>query len=511
MARYNLVILVLVVMLCGYWFEQKIELNEGLGWDGAVYGWWVVDFHGIIIKQGTNPYYAQRVFPFAMVHYLLRGLRVPLTLPHVVQAFGLLSVAMMTLAAWSWCRIADVLKLSQASRWLGAIGLFANFMVLKWFIYDPVLTDAFAFTLSILMLQAFLTDRPGVLLVLTAIGTFTWPTLFYQGAFLLIFPRPADSARTVLAPRYRLNTILAGLVVIGFIAFSVIVAEQGLFKTAFSEPGEQFRSQFVYLVHSHSKAVGIAGIITVSFLFGGLMFLLNDRALYMLANWRRWTRWQMLLAVGLLAVASRYLVHRISNGPALMGLFDTLYVCTSRALHKPGGFCLTHVIFFGPFFVLIMLRWPQVCQEMSRMGPGVMLGVVLNFFLALDSETRHILTIFPTLVVVGVLAMRRINWWVPHYVAFGVLSLFCSKVWLPLPGKPDHLTMSVTTFPAQRFFMSCGPFISWDMYYVQGSVLLLVAGILAFMLWQGTRLHPQDREARPGSSPDQMSPAPLAA
>jgi hypothetical protein len=248
------------------------------------------------------------------------------------------------------------------------------------------------------------------------------------------------------------------------------------------------------------------------FLFLGLKFLFKDRALFQPGNWRHWFNWRMLCSVGLLALAIHWLAHRLTSAPALMGVLDTLYVCAARALDKPGGYLLAHVIFFGPIFLLIMLRWPQVCREMSLYGPGLIIWVAVNLFLALDSESRHVFTVFPILVVFAVKAMEGINWRASHYVVFAMLSLFCSKVWLTLPGKPDHITMTVTDFPAQWFFMNYGPFISWDMYYVQGAVLILVTAILAVMLWQGTRSKPGAIHARPFRlPPDQQSPAPLAA
>ena len=195
--------------LAGFLFSEKIQVGGGLGWDGQIYGSWARDFHGQVVERGVIRYYLQRVLPPALVHYSLRLFAVPRTDANIIRAFGLLNVALLTLAAFVWCRLADRVVLSRRGKWLGGVGLFVNFAVLKWVSYYPVLTDACALTLGLLMLDCYIADRKWVLGILTALGAFTWPVLIYQGSLLLLFPRDRRTEPTLSPPRFALNTLLA--------------------------------------------------------------------------------------------------------------------------------------------------------------------------------------------------------------------------------------------------------------------------------------------------------------
>ena len=140
----------------------------------------------------------------AVVHYALRLCAVPLTVPNVIRAFQFLNIALLTLTALLWCRVAAELQVGEAGKWLGAIGLFANFAVAKFITYYPVLTDPSALALGMLLLHCYLRRQRFALVLLTALGAFVWINLAYQGALLLAFPRPRPGQEPAVAPPRRM-------------------------------------------------------------------------------------------------------------------------------------------------------------------------------------------------------------------------------------------------------------------------------------------------------------------
>src|SRR5262249_2247085 len=149
-------------------------------------------------------YYVQRVLPSAVLHHVLRLLAIPPTKPVIVWSFGLLNAALLALTAYIWCRVADQLGVGGRGRWLGFVGLFVNYAVLKMAAYYPVLTDIPAFAVGMLMLSCYLGRRHLALAAVTALGSFVWPTLFYQGALFLLFPRDRADAEGCRPAPYRL-------------------------------------------------------------------------------------------------------------------------------------------------------------------------------------------------------------------------------------------------------------------------------------------------------------------
>ena len=109
----------LLVALLGFFGGERVPVNGGLGWDGVIYARWASDFHEEIFVRRVDTYYIQRILPAAVVHYSLRALAISLTDRHVMTAFGILSVLLLTLMGSLWARIVEELQISRAGTWLG--------------------------------------------------------------------------------------------------------------------------------------------------------------------------------------------------------------------------------------------------------------------------------------------------------------------------------------------------------------------------------------------------------
>src|SRR5438876_244302 len=82
----------------------------------------------------------------------------------------------------AWCRIARELSLSDAGRWLGFVGFFLNYIILKHTFFCPVTTDVGGYAVGTAMLYCYLTGRTKTLVAVLLAGAFVWPMSVYVGA-----------------------------------------------------------------------------------------------------------------------------------------------------------------------------------------------------------------------------------------------------------------------------------------------------------------------------------------
>jgi hypothetical protein len=471
-----LVASVLVLTLAGSFLGEKIQVGHGLGWDGQLYGSWARDFHGHIVERGVSRYYIQRILPSALIHYSLRLLSIPRTDPNIIRAFGLLNVALLTLAAFVWCRLADSTGVSRRGKWLGGVCLFVNFAVLKWVPYYPVLTDVSALTLGMLMLYCYLTDRGWALGVLTAVGAFTWPALIYQGSFLLLFPRDRRTDTTPSPPSFPLNTLLAGmaaLLVFGFLFFLLLTGDS-VWRSILVDAAGRF---IPGVLQPLSLLAGLSAGCVAAYLFFAL------RALWDRADFFRPSYWWASLSVkrALATLVLLVAIDRTAAWASTPGPFGTLefwLLFSWESMRLPGIFYLGHVVFFGPLFLLVLLRWRSICRGLQPHGLGLTLCFTFNLLLSLDPQSRHLLHFLPLLVLFAVKSVESEGWGTSRVAAFTLLAVAFSKVWLHfggIDGPPGQ-------FPAQWFFMNLGDWMTLRPYFAQGGSAL-VAGLLMLLLF----------------------------
>jgi hypothetical protein len=191
-------------------------------------------------------------------------------------------------------------------------------------------------------------------------------------------------------------------------------------------------------------------------------------------------------------------VRQTSNGqpglPAEPGYVAMLF--PFRAIARPGVFLVAHVFYLGPLFLLAVLLWGRICDELRRFGPGPTLSLALGAGFALNSETRHSSMFVPLLVPFVVLAVERLRWAKWKYVAFAACSFVVSKAWLPINGGSTSLVADTGTAPPpvyadprySLFFMNIGPWMSDRAYFlaIATSVVLGIA-MYAALVREGAR------------------------
>src|SRR6267142_6132449 len=301
---FYMVLSALVIALIGCFMGEKIKAGGGFGMDGSLYGQWAKDFHKFVFVQGLDLYRIQRILPSAIIHYSMRLLSIPFTDRNVIYAFGILNVLLITLSAYVWCRIANNLKMSYRGRLVGFAGLFLSFGVMKWPSYYPVLTDTSAFFIGLLMLYFYLINNRIGLYMLMVIGAFVWPTLVYQAALFLMFPRNEAIDESSRPARYKLNVVFAIIATSIIFLYMWSLASNDNLKLIGDLSRMPVLQSLIYLTLA----------ISVLYLLFGLSTIWDSNKLFDIKSIFKRFIGVNFFAVLLLVVGLKFLLSALSNG-----------------------------------------------------------------------------------------------------------------------------------------------------------------------------------------------------
>ncbi|KKQ34488.1 MAG: hypothetical protein US51_C0037G0001, partial [Microgenomates group bacterium GW2011_GWA2_37_6] len=284
------------------------------------------------------------------------------------------------------------------------------------------------------------------------IGAFTWPTVTYAGIILYVFPRSKKPIEN--SPFRHSNTILSAIcatvVILGIIFFHFI-------KKYNSAGGNLINEPFVLL---SIVAVFLYVFFVTRPLFNfDYMGVLKD--VIKLITPRR-----IIISV-IMLVLFKFFRQTYSLPTAENPEVLRVYLLSSIQL--PFIFLVSHVTYYGPIVLLIMLFWKKISKLIMGYGIGLVLLVLLSVIFAFESESRGLINLVPLIVVFTVKILDDIHFRPSFYWIFGIFSLFASKVWLPL-----NLDLGL-------YFMNFGPWMSDSGYIVQG-VAALFGGIILYVI-----------------------------
>ncbi len=465
-----LIALAFALAATGFLLGEKIQVGDGLGWDGSLYGEWAKDFYSSVIVGRVDDYYIHRTLPSAVVHYSLRLISADLTNENVIRGFGLLNVICITASAIFWSLIANELNIHSRGKILGFVSLFINYSLLKFPSYYPVLTDVPSFAIGMAMLYSYLTTKRVSLIALIVAGSLVWPTLAYEGAILLLFPRGPDDVPVLAAPR-KLN---------GVVAFSVAftAAAYMIWLISFNSPGFGFGESTILL-----RPLGI--VLCFLYLFFGLRVLLDYERLFNIAALLRRAMSPAFYVSLLFVVALNRLAYSLSSKNSEVVTLGSFITDMAFAGSSMPLVLVAHVVFFGPVIIIALFCFKPVCRLLQEYGIGLVLAVTVGFILSLNSESRRIGNFLPLIIPFLVKVVESLNWRLWHYWVFGSISIIFSKIWLKIGGAPDSQDMM--SYTSQLYYMNFGPFMSVEMYAIQGIAVVIVAGLLCRFCWSPPR------------------------
>lgn len=447
---------VFVAGLASLAWNERIPVNEGLGWDGIVFVQAAAHPRQALRETKGTGHMIQRILPSAIVHISLRTLGIERTNRNILRGFRTLTLLLIALATLAWCECARELQITTAGKWLGAAVLFSNFALLKMSYYYPNLTDPMAFTLGLGMLLFYLRRNDAALVCLTILAAFTLQTAFLVGVLFLLFPRSEDETQSVTPRLCRAQAITVGAVctilLAGYLASFWIWGWDVL-----KYPTEPLRPLL---------AVSIA--ISAFYFYVAVSSLLNSSGFQL-----SWVRAQAFIRsprpwlVGLLVAAIVGIWRILAAKPGL-----TMQVIIGRifwsGVTSPGMFLVAHTLYFGPIMLVLVWLWREIVPQVHRYGMGLTMVVLLAAPFSLMSESRNWINFFPILAVLTVKALDARQCSRNVYLLIALLTFVGSRWWLPLNGN----------FP-ERYFDCQGPWMTlaaylWNLAFAVAMACLLV-------------------------------------
>ena len=488
-----LIVACTLLLLCAcFVVRDTIPAASGTGYDGGRYAAWAKTLGiGSLIDSAASrwqpprpdaerpldTYYARRVLPSLVVHYLLAGTGIETSTANVILAFIAFNVLLLLATVVCWLKAADQLHVGSNGKWIGVVGLVVSYANLKMPLYYPTLTDTAALAAGAACMLCYLQRRRVALWLLAFAGGFIWPTLTYFGFLLVAFsgsdPRPDSPAPGPDSPAPRRLPVAIALA----IAVSVVLVIEWLFRAGF-----EFRNT---PVHPLASLLHVSAIVVGVYLFFGMRPLLESRGLWEHLRPRALVTSPTFLAACLLLVASEAAIRVIAPLPPENTLRAELSSYAISAVFQPFTFGLAHVLYFGPLLIFLPFVGRGVVARVQRLGPGAIAYFAAAVLMSIGSESRKLINTLPFVILVlapsleGVISSWR------RWTVFAAVTFVCSKVWLPMDR-----TLSVPYLGAvdwRAFYVSSrGPWIEHGVYL--GQLVALVPVGVVFYYWYRSEL-----------------------
>jgi hypothetical protein len=444
---------------------ETIQVNDTFIYDGRFYG----PMAQTLDLRAFDSYHFSRMLPSAVVHAGLVACGQPLDRRHIVPAFQLLNLGAVLLACLFYGWIGDEIGMSAAALWLGFIAIFVNFIHLKFIWYNPVVTDGVAASLSLAMLLCFLKGKQWLLIVVTLLGAFTWPTLIYAGGFLLAFPRrPMEAGKSLLSRWMAAGfaAVVAGLSLVFLLRAS---------RTGFLEK----------VPHVHG-AVVLDLILCVLYAYVATAGLL--RGISVASIWKAFSPRRAIIAVVLGIVVSIPAWLWANHALYAWSMGSILYRTLFRAMLHPLGFLVAHPENFGPAFLLLYLYWRPFARIVQRYGIGLMLVTWMGILTAMVPESRQSLPSY--MMAAPFLGLLADELALPaRFVGLvGVMAVAMSRIWVHLGVPSAGVSAAAALVPRNLVVNEQGTWMTNRIYVIKLVVVLVSMGILllARRIFKGT-------------------------
>lgn len=471
-----LVAYALTALLVGAYFatSEKIAKGDGFGADGVRYGQAAIALAQAEFRPDT--YVVQRILPSAVAHYALRAFGLPLDPPSVIVAFEVLNWMSILLMLWLWHLIARDFRLSPKLEFIGLIGLVWTFASIKWPAYYPVLTDTTAAALGMAMVFVYLRGYRLTLVALTLASAFVWPSGPLVGAILVAWPRRPLAAD--LSDGRRLSPTFT-------LAIAAILSA-ALTLLALLQNGQQIAPYLDWSGTQSAPLLVVSATLLFAFLYmavGAILMAQRDllggpiEAIKAL-DWRM----ALLVLGGLGAVKFFQGTWAVpTKGGEVGSLWHALQLFAALGVQLPGKFLVAHVVYLGPTIGLALLMWPRIARCSAEIGWGASSVLLFAVLFSINSESRHLILLYPMVVVLVALALNtaKLDIKTSFVFLFAITSLWFAKPWLVIgklaSGNPE-------AWPNFLFYMHLGPWMPYVLYLQQVGLVFLLLWSLASIL-----------------------------
>ena len=456
--------------MIGYFvWGERVPVSGGVGWDGVIY-WWYATHFWTQLTTTTDSYHVNRILPSFIIRCATKALHININQPqNTAIAFMIFNDIIITLSAWLWYKICQLKSFNTLVYLIGFISLFVSWAVLKFYQYDPALTDPCAFFLGILALYFYLKRSSnssekiwGVLLFITLIlAYYTWPISLVIVAPLFLYPLKQTDNSSFFRKNSRIFSMIAILVYLGYVYWLYQTPGYPISMTLALVCSVLVVCTYVYFATSNSIA---------------------------LIQWRSFFRINYnLTAVYIFLFLFCYITHYIlvhlsihyGKQPAIFSfssfINERIFV---ESIRKPAVSLIASVAFWGPISILLLAYFKKILTKASEENFGALLFILLSFFFILDPESRQSTFEIPFLIYFLCAALNEKRLTIRFVVFYFISALICSKIYYAIGVGPTIATNPFSSLA--RYFMNFGPWMTWPQYYFN-LTLTVISVILIYI------------------------------
>lgn len=441
--------------------QERIPVNEGLGWDGRLFGYYTANFPTALEAGQINSYRFHRILVPAALHYILSALDVPPTNDNIIRAFQLSNALFILIGALLFLWLA---RMADWKPWTTAIGfaaLFFTLPVLKLSMFYALMPDIPALTFGILAVLCWYAGWRAALLLAILAGAFVAPTMVLF-AGLLLFPRE-DLGKGSGIPLW---------------TFAILpLLYTGLFLYIQTTDPAAFTTAPAYSQIVHTALLPLA--ITIGSLYLLVMTPLFGSIPRKTDYWKKlpWLWWGL---AALALVVIRGIIHYgAGNETPPQTSSSYLQLLILQSLTYPGSFLAAHFQYIPGVILFGILSIPFLRRETCRQGVGALLMVFGILFLHLGTETRQLLQLAPFILFLFLQAFDR-HWEIrPWFGGLAILALWISGRWWTDLSKAGAIDPPYLSYPSQYYFRFQGPWMAYETMAISLLSLALAIGILA--------------------------------
>lgn len=485
----RLLLCVLLAILILYSFTGEIiPYNNGLGWDGSRYYYYMANFEDLIVNQGIDSYRITRLLPFLLIRYVMQSVNVEITVNNVLIASKIFNAFILAILLIYFFKLSNVAKWNRFAEIIAFSFTFFNFPVLKFFGYYPLLTDCTALLLSFMAVYYFFIKSYIGMAFVTLLSLVTWPILSIITYVLAVFPRDRVEEIDTKSLFQRAISLFVRVL---FVSFIPLVLSFSILRLHMDSPElDVYHNVYKYRLPINFFWVLLATVSVCSFYYFATKNLKINWDIFFRAFLKVTVLTRMVICGFLLAI----LYKGISNLGGKAPWSSSLQILNMSSFPTTDVliFLETHFLYLGLFFVLIVLRWHKIIDYVKNyLGIGYFVVVLFALFFIVDIETRKLTSFYPILLMPLMAVIKDIKFkkWV--YYLIPICCLFCSFFWFNIntPDIVDAFNQTSTIYnidsPAQRYFMFMGPWQSRTVYLIVSMVELTLLFVIYLLHKRG--------------------------
>lgn len=454
-------------------FGETYPLNGGMSMDGIVFSSFISDFTNSFF---FDTYYVHRFFPSMLVGFFLKLFSISIIDKHIFLAFQILNLISIIISCYFLKQMLIMFKISLKNQILAYTLFLINFALLKFTFYLPVMTDTLAMAISSMMLFFYLKKNTIGVVICTLLACFTWQISFYQGLIFVVFPFHALPFSGLKTNHKNILATSSGLIALFVCIYLVLIKKMDT------------TLELVARIDKILLPISILGVVVIYFFFSKIFFNSN---LFKIQLFIKNIKLKNIFYAFILFLITTILIYFLNPVPnKFYPLYYTLTNPFTHALMWPLHSFVSHTAYWGFLMILFLFFWTDFCKLISQTGWGFVSAFGLNLFLfGIMPETRCLINILPWIVLFLVKSLNKYSFSKIFYVIVGLFCAGTSKVWLFLNDaeRPNIMQLDKNGsmgFPDQKFWMNIGPWMSEQMYYLQGGAILIIAIVMFFILYK---------------------------